>query len=476
MRSLCVPVLAFAAAVLVATPLHAQTTITLSTPSTQETDTTIRGGTYANSNFAGQPLVTKAHSDASLVRRALLKFDTENTIPAGATITSARLTMTVVSGGSDISRPIGVYSVTSSFQSTEATWNIRKTSYSWSTPGGDLVSASPSPVSVSNLAGTKVTFDVTKLVQAAVSAPSGASRYTRVGLVDAGAASDNSMRTFASSNDATAASRPVLTVVYGAAIAPSPTPAPTTSTLRVLQYNTHHGGWGTDGVWNVDRLIASALKTNPDIISFNEMERGTSWSKGGDDLQLFLASIQRQSGHTWYGVFVTGSGGSTGIGNAILSRVPFVAHSTYQLSYGRAIVHAQIAWNGRIVNFFSTHLDADYTSKRLTEIDEAQPWAKTFAENRIICGDFNASQGSSEWNDMLQNYQDAWYQAKNAGTAVSYPANPGGNTRNGRIDFVWTSKGASQLTLVGAQVFDTRDASGVQPSDHRPVMAIYSVK
>jgi endonuclease/exonuclease/phosphatase family metal-dependent hydrolase len=112
----------------------------------------------------------------------------------------------------------------------------------------------------------------------------------------------------------------------------------------------------------------------------------------------------------------------------------------------------------------------------VTEIDEMQPWAKTFAENRIICGDFNASQGSSEWNDMLQNYQDAWYQAKNAGTALSYPANPGGNTRNGRIDFVWTSKGASQLTLVGAQVFDTRDANGVQPSDHRPVMAVYSVK
>jgi endonuclease/exonuclease/phosphatase family metal-dependent hydrolase len=471
MRALCVPFLLITA-LLVAAPLHAQTTLTLSAPAAQETDTTIRGGTYASTNFAGQPLVTKAHTDASQVRRALLKFDTETTVPAGATVTSARLTMTVAGGGSDVSRPIGVYAVTSTFQSTEATWNVRKGSYTWSTPGGDLVS-SASPLSVGNVAATKVTFDVTKLVQAAVGAPSGTSRYTRLALVDTGAASDNSMRTFASSSDATAARWPVLTVTYGAATAPA---APTTSTLRVLQYNTHHGGWGTDGVWNVDRLIASALKTNPDIISFNEVERGTSWSKGADDLQLFLSSIQKQSGRTWYGVFVTGAGGSTGIGNAILSRTPFVAQGTYQLSGGRAIVHAQIAWNGRIVNFFSTHLDADYTSKRLTEIDEAQPWARTFAENRVICGDFNASQGSSEWNDMTQNYVDAWYQAKIAGTAASYPANPGGNTRNGRIDFLWTSKGASQLTLVGAQVFDTRDANGVQPSDHRPVMAVYSVK
>jgi endonuclease/exonuclease/phosphatase family metal-dependent hydrolase len=471
MRSVCVPVVLFAG-LFVAAPLRAQTTLTLSAPSTQETDTTIRGGTYGATNYAHQPLVTKAHTDASLVRRALLKFDTENTIPAGTTITSARLTMTVTGGGSDVSRPIGVYSVTSAFQSTEATWNIRKTSLSWSTPGGDLAS-STSPVSVGNVAATKTTFDVTKLVQAAVNAPSGTSRYTRLALVDTGAASDNSMRTFASSSDATPARWPVLTVVYGSA---TTLPPPPTSTLRVLQYNTHHGGWGTDGVWNVDRLIASALKTNPDIISFNEMERGTSWSKGGDGLQLFLSSIEKQSGRTWYGVFVTGGGGATGIGNAILSRTPFIAQGSYQLSDGRGIVHAQIAWNGRIVNFFSTHLDADYASKRVTEIDELQPWARTFAENRIICGDFNASQGSSEWNDMTQNYADAWYQAKNAGSAVSYPANPGGNTRNGRIDFLWTSKGATQLTLVGAQVFDTRDANGVQPSDHRPVMAIYSVK
>src|SRR3954464_3952420 len=191
MRSLCVPVVLFAG-LFVAAPLRAQTTLTLSAPSTQETDTTIRGGTYAATNYAHQPLVTKAHTDASLVRRALLKFDTENTIPAGTTITSARLTMTVTGGGSDVSRPIGVYSITSAFQSTEATWNMRKTSLSWSTPGGDLTS-STSPVSVGNVAATKTTFDVTKLVQAAVNAPWGTSRYTRWALIDRGAASDNSM-------------------------------------------------------------------------------------------------------------------------------------------------------------------------------------------------------------------------------------------------------------------------------------------
>jgi hypothetical protein len=37
------------------------------------------------------------------------------------------------------------------------------------------------------------------------------------------------------------------------------------------------------------------------------------------------------------------------------------------------------------------------------------------------------------------------------------------------------SKSASKLTLKGARVFDTRDTTGVMPSDHRPLMATFQV-
>jgi exonuclease III len=56
------------------------------------------------------------------------------------------------------------------------------------------------------------------------------------------------------------------------------------------------------------------------------------------------------------------------------------------------------------------------------------------------------------------------------GTAVSYPGNTAGNTRNGRIDYIWRSKGAANLVLQGAQVYDTGTVS-----DHRPVSATYAV-
>src|SRR3954463_2877563 len=80
----------------------AQTTVTLNQPTTQVLAATLRGGSYANQNDEGT-LATRASDDLANERRALLKFDTENTIPKGTAITSAILTVTVKSGGADAS-------------------------------------------------------------------------------------------------------------------------------------------------------------------------------------------------------------------------------------------------------------------------------------------------------------------------------------------------------------------------------------
>ena len=72
----------------------AQTTVTLNQPSSQVLSATVRGGSYANTNQEWA-LETRASDDLEYNRRALLKFDTENTIPKGTAITSALMTVTV---------------------------------------------------------------------------------------------------------------------------------------------------------------------------------------------------------------------------------------------------------------------------------------------------------------------------------------------------------------------------------------------
>ena len=77
---------------------------------------------------------------------------------------------------------------------------------------------------------------------------------------------------------------------------------------------------------------------------------------------------------------------------------------------------------------------------------------------------------------MTTNYHDAWAEGKKMGIATSAPDNPAGYTRSSRIDYVFYSRSEQHLTLRKVQVVDTRDANGVMPSDHRPVLAEFLVQ
>jgi len=131
---------------------------------------------------------------------------------------------------------------------------------------------------------------------------------------------------------------------------------------------------------------------------------------------------------------------------------------------------------GRNISFFSTHLDDASATARQAEIRQLQSWASGISEQRIIAGDFNFWPGVTEYGMMTGLYYDSWAEAAKIGTAIGYAGNTDGRTRNTRIDYVWYSHGASGLKLKQVQVFDTADSSGVMPSDHRPVLATFTIQ
>jgi endonuclease/exonuclease/phosphatase family metal-dependent hydrolase len=462
-------------------PTSAQTTVTLNDPTSEVVYATIRGGSYANSNL-GTLLATRASSNPEYHRRALLKFDTHNGIPAGSTVTSALLTITVKVGSEDKTRSIAAYQITTSWNENEVTWRNRRTSAHWMTSGGDLGSKLDQEI-VGSTAGTKVTFNVTSLVKQAVAGQLGSSRYTRVALVDLDGSTSESYREYYTPNDQNTSVRPVLKVTYhhGSTSTAAPPPASSSSsssssggrsTLRVLQWNTHHGGVGTDGEQDTDRLIKKAASFKPDIVSFNEVERYS----GSDDPAVMAALMTQHTGQKWYYKFSSGTGESTGIGNLVMSRYPFDSTGVRMLSHDRAAVDVVIHVHGRDIHFTSTHLDADSTGYRLAEIGELVAWERTLGEPRIVAGDFNAWPGSSENAKMKSSYFDSWAEADADGNAVTYSGNSEGNTRNSRIDYIYYSRGATALTLKSSQVYDVRDSKGVMPSDHRPVLTVFGIK
>lgn len=263
--------------------------------------------------------------------------------------------------------------------------------------------------------------------------------------------------------------------------APSPAPAPTPSggtELRVLQWNIHHGGFGTDGVYSPDRVATWVAAFNPDIVTFNEIEKYTGWGNQ-DQPELYKALLQQKTGRTWYYVFAQeyGDWSSNGKGNIIYSTFPINYTDRYELVHNgdRTIALANITVNGVPITLINTHLDPYDPALRLTQAQEVTNWSSAHPENRIVTGDMNAWPNQTSIGHFNETYHDSWTVALNQGAASAFPGNDG-QTKNGRIDYIFYSKYSGNLTVKSSQVYDTRDANGVMPSDHRPVLTTFIVK
>jgi endonuclease/exonuclease/phosphatase family metal-dependent hydrolase len=197
----------------------AQTTATLEVSK----DATIRGGSYASTRYGGDGLlVTRSSDDDSYVRRAVLTFDTETTIPEEADIASATLVLTVRGGNSE-TRELSAHAIPVSFDEDDVTWTERKSGLDWSHEGGE-VTGTPSSGIVRSAAGSQTSFDVTPLVQKVVNGDFG-SRYARFLVSDPGRSSRDSYKEFYSSEASDRARRPRLIVEYGSGGASSPEPS-----------------------------------------------------------------------------------------------------------------------------------------------------------------------------------------------------------------------------------------------------------
>ena len=258
------------------------------------------------------------------------------------------------------------------------------------------------------------------------------------------------------------------------------TPPTTTARVKVLHWNVAYGR-GTDNIIDLNRQATWMANMQVDLISLNEVPPG--------NVQTYIDLLRQKTGVTWYSYWVPITPGD-GVGQQILSRHPIAATGSRYLSFGRSVTRVQVSVGGRTINFFSTHLSYESASWRTTQISELKNWMAGFAEQRIVAGDFNLWDGLSEYSSMTASYYDSWAQAVSAGTAMSYPDNPGGKTRGGRIDFIFYSKTASSLVLKEVRMPDQRDLNnknvvitvgnssdwGVRPSDHNFIVSTFEIR
>lgn len=270
---------------------------------------------------------------------------------------------------------------------------------------------------------------------------------------------------------------------YDTVILPENTGLSSALTLKVVSWNIRYGE-GTDEVTNLDRTATTILNQQPDIALLCEVIN--------DQAKQLETLLERKTGVAWHS-YRFGSTSTNGLGSAVLSKHPFVSTSGLNLSYRRYVAQAIVNVGGRNISVFSAHLDNDSSTERRTQAKELLSFASNFAEPRIMGGDFNASYSSEEIGYVTDLYYDAWRQAVETKTARAYSDNSvslATRTRRSRIDYIFYSRGARNVTLTAAQVPDLRDLTktnvrvklgtaddkGVRPSDHNLVSATLEFK
>ena len=239
-------------------------------------------------------------------------------------------------------------------------------------------------------------------------------------------------------------------------------------TLRLLHWNTYHGGQRSNGKYDPANLVSWIKQFNPDIMTLNEVDTTAQANRIMTELRTQMPGIP------WDYYFLGDMRG-----NMIVSRLPILSKSMCLVtaSANRQVAHISVMVGGRTINVWDAHLALDSSAVRTAETRAIQACETNWTEARIVAGDFNMQPGTAEHKSMLAGHTDAWLTAKAMGTAINYAGNCDGCTRNSRIDYIFTSKAATSVVLKSVQIFDTRPAgSTVMASDHKPMLAIYDLK
>jgi endonuclease/exonuclease/phosphatase family metal-dependent hydrolase len=165
--------------------------------------------------------------------------------------------------------------------------------------------------------------------------------------------------------------------------------------LRVVSWNVH-GMIGADRRHDPERIARVIEELRPDVVGLQEVGSPALPAGVPDPAALLgeLTGLQSAFGRTmaaWRG------GPGTSYGNAVLSRRPFLAIRTYDLSVPgrepRGCVRADVALEGAVVHFFSAHLGLGERERRrqaaqLLSADILRDAA--LAHPLVLVGDFNS--------------------------------------------------------------------------------------
>jgi endonuclease/exonuclease/phosphatase family metal-dependent hydrolase len=250
----------------------------------------------------------------------------------------------------------------------------------------------------------------------------------------------------------------------------------TTQMIKVMTYNTHHGGQATTPATTDNQLDMIAAQ-KPDVVVLQEAY--------SSQLTYYVNGLNSRLGtDAWHGSYAKHCKSGTpptctsykSETVMILTRLTTLAVDSTLIwakdnyHVARATIRMSVALSdGTPVNVFVCHLPAlsNAQAARMAYVSAFQTWAQSFSGPRLVGGDFNDSPGTAPIVAMTQEYGDAWVlRGSSSGyTHVRYPS----LTPRSRIDYWFSDKNGLAIPASVSVVGDPAD------SDHLAVVGTYAI-
>jgi endonuclease/exonuclease/phosphatase family metal-dependent hydrolase len=232
--------------------------------------------------------------------------------------------------------------------------------------------------------------------------------------------------------------------------------------MRAVTINIHHGV-GMAGLLDLESIALTIESLDADVIGLQEVDR--RFDKRSDFVDQPRVLSQRLGMRLAYGPALDLEPLRAGeprrrYGNALLSRYPIVGRRNVRLPKTapveqRALLRARIDLGGRLVEAYTTHLEAHDEGQRALQAGAVATTLAARGGPRVLLADLNARPDGVEMAAIAAVLDDAW--TVGTGRGLTYPAVA--PTR--RIDVVMHS---ADLVAAAAWVVATT------VSDHRPVV------
>lgn len=253
--------------------------------------------------------------------------------------------------------------------------------------------------------------------------------------------------------------------------------------LSVMTFNIQHG-IDINGRYGLQRAIDTIARLQPDIVGLQEVARNNPAYNCEDQPVLLAAGVSARTGAQWTATYqqewftqeFTCRSQGRGDGSATEGLVWMTRHQASPMSMlvlpdSRLLLQTSLpAFRGLPLTV--THLDSGAAAApiRSQQVDRLLAWSGLTGDPRIVIGDFNMTPNEADMQRLFAVYRDAWTEALRDGKAIG----DGMSKRTSRVDYVLYA--GSRLTIESIEAVNTAPLIGVEASDHRPVIATFTLR